>query len=155
MKKEHHSKFIEEIFDSEVKIYELTKDDIHRGTIDFHIMKEDGQDKYMIGIEFRVRRNDFSLWTNYGGFNIEMPIPIPIKPYEFKSLKGKTLNKKDLIDAWGCFFILDWYKDLDIHSITFGSLKDKKIEAKIEYTLKFPNWEKSKGTINTSLKIQQ
>ncbi|WP_169676735.1 hypothetical protein [Flavivirga algicola] len=110
-------------------------------------MKEEGYAEYVI--EIGVEQNEFSDEINYGGFTIE----VPIKSYGFNSLIGKTFDKTDLIDTHGSFYIVNSYEDLEIHSITFGNLKGENLEATIEFSLIYPNWKESKGTMNTSLKI--
>ncbi|MBG6131636.1 hypothetical protein IWQ47_003044 [Aquimarina sp. EL_43] len=147
MEEELYSKFTQEILDSNDKVYELTTNDIQTGTIEFLIMKEERYAEYVI--EIAVEQNEFSDEINYGGFTIE----VPIKSYGFKSLIGKTFDKNDLIDTHGSFYIVNSYEDVEIHSITFGNLKDQKLEATIEYSLIYPNWKESRGTMDTLLKI--
>ncbi|KXX71167.1 hypothetical protein [Flammeovirga sp. SJP92] len=147
MEEELYSKFAQEILESPDEVYELTEKDIQTGTIEFLIMREEGYAEYVI--EIGVEENEFSDETNYGGFTIEMPI----KSYGFNSLQGKTFDKDDLIDTHGSFYIVNRYEDLEIHSITFGQLKGENLEASIEFSLIYPNWKKSKGTIKSSLKI--
>ena len=147
MEEELYSKFTQEIFESTDKIYELTENDIQNGTIEFLIMKEEGYAEYVI--EIGVEQNEFSDEINYGGFTIE----VPIKTYGFNSLVGRTFNKNDLIDTHGSFYIINSCQDLEVHSITFGNLKGGNLEATIEFSLIYPNWKESKGTINTLLKI--
>lgn len=148
MEEELYSKLTKEILKSTDKVYELTKNDIQTGTIEFLIMKEEGDAEYVI--EIGVEKNDFSDEINYGGFTIE----VPIKTYGFNSLVGKTFDKNDLIDTHGSFYIVNSYEDIEVHSIGFGDLKGKRLEATIEFSLIFPNWKESKGTIKTLLKIE-
>ena len=147
MTEELYSKFDSEILNSQSKIYDLTKEYCHRGSIEFLIMGENDFAEYVLYIG--VEENEFSENLNYGGFTVE----IPLKTYGFQKLQGLTFSKDELQGSHGSFYIINTYETFNLEKITFGKIQNGKLKAIIKYNLDYNEWKESSGSIEVDLAI--